>query len=73
MKYSKKVCAHDKVIVVLNANKDKYFNYETSINGYLFENVSIHCHDIERLNSIGARNDSILMMVDMRESHIQRS
>ena len=33
MKHSNKVCAHDKVIVALNADKDKYLNYEKSTSG----------------------------------------
>ena len=53
MKYSKNVCAHKKVIVVLNADKDKYLNYETSTNGDLIGNVCISFHDSERLNSFG--------------------
>ena len=54
MKCSKKVCANDKVIVALNTDKDKYLNYETSINGDLIGNVSLRCHGSERLKSFGA-------------------
>ena len=37
MKYSKKMCAHDKAIVALNADNKKYLSYEKSINATLFE------------------------------------
>ena len=35
MKYSKKLFAQDKFIVLLNANNEKYLNLETSISGDL--------------------------------------
>ena len=50
MKYSKKVCAHDKVIVVLNADKDKYLNYETSSSVNTIGNVCVHFHGSKRSN-----------------------
>jgi len=53
MNYSTKVCAHEKIIVVLNADKEKYLNYETSASGDLIGNVCIRCHDSEELNSFG--------------------
>ena len=33
MKYSKKALVYDKVIVVFNADKDKYLIYKTSTSG----------------------------------------
>ena len=53
MNYSKKVCAHDKVIVALNADKEIYLNYGTSSSGDLIGNVCLRCHDSEELNSFG--------------------
>jgi len=51
MKHSKKVCAHDKVIVASNGDYEIYLNYETSIDGILIGNVCVRCHDSEALNS----------------------
>ena len=45
MKHSKNFCAHDKVIVALNADIEKYLNYETTINGELIGNICVCCHD----------------------------
>ena len=45
MKYSKKMYAHDKVIVALNDAIQKYLNYETSVNADLIGNVCGRCHD----------------------------
>ena len=53
MKYSKKVCAYDKVIVALNADKDKYLNYETRNSGDVIENGCVPGHDSERSNFFG--------------------
>ena len=53
MNYSTKVCTHEKIIVVLNADKEKYLNYETSASGDLIGNVCIRCHNSEELNSFG--------------------
>ena len=53
MKYSKKMFAHDKVIVELNAEKDKYLNYKTSSNGDTFGKVCEYCHDNKELSSFG--------------------
>ena len=39
MKHSKKVCEHDRVIVALNVDNEKYLNYETGINEVLVGNV----------------------------------
>ena len=36
----------------MNADKEKYLNYETSINGYLNGNVCVRCHDSKVLNCI---------------------
>ena len=33
MEHFNKVCSHDNVIVALNADKEKYLNYETSTSG----------------------------------------
>jgi len=71
MKCSKKVCAHEKVIVVLNADKDKYSNYETSISGDTTGNLCVYCHDSEKLNFFGISKDWILLTVDNREFHFQ--
>jgi hypothetical protein len=50
MKCFKKICVRDGVIVTLNADKDKYLNYDTNTNGDIIMNVCEHCHDCERLN-----------------------
>jgi len=50
MKYFKIVCVNDRVIVTLNADKDKYLNYKTSTNGDTIGHASERCHDSERLN-----------------------
>ena len=52
-KYSKKVCAHDKVIVELKVDKDKYLNYETTTNYNTIGNVCVRCQDSKRLYSFG--------------------
>ena len=49
MKYSKKLCAHNKVIVTLNNDKDKYLNYETTTSGDTFGNICIQRLANERL------------------------
>ena len=36
MKYFKKACRHYKVILALNADKEKQLNFETRINGYSY-------------------------------------
>jgi len=66
MKYSKKVCKHDKVVVTLNADKDKYLNYETSTNGNTIGNVCVCYHDSERLYFFGL-SKNFFMIVDIRE------
>jgi exonuclease I len=38
---------------VLNTDKDRYLNYETSINGDLIGNVCVRCHDSEKLYFFG--------------------
>jgi hypothetical protein len=53
MKYSKIVYAHDKVIVALNARKEKYLNYETSTSGNTIGNVCVSCHDKEIFDYFG--------------------
>jgi hypothetical protein len=53
MKYSKKVCAHDKIIVAMNAEKKKYLKYKISINGDSIGNICVRCHDSEELHSFG--------------------
>ena len=67
MKYLRKVCVHDKVIAALNAEKEKYLNYEISISGVVNGNVCVRCHESEGLNSFGAPKISIIKMVDRRE------
>ena len=42
-----KMCSHDSVIVALNADKEKYLNYETSTSGSTIENVCVSYHDSE--------------------------
>ena len=59
MKYLKKVCAQDKIIVALNADKDKYLNYKTTNSG-IIGNVCMRWHDIERLESFGVRKIQLL-------------
>ena len=53
MKYFRKARAHEKFSVALNADKEKYLNYETSINGDLTGKVCVRCHDSDVLNSFG--------------------
>ena len=53
MKHSKKVCTHDKVIVALNADKDKYSNYETTTCDKTIGKVCVRCQDRERLEFFG--------------------
>ena len=53
IKYFKKVCAYDRVIVTLNADINKHLNYETSTNGDSTGNVCKYCHDTEKLNFFG--------------------
>ena len=50
MKHSNKVCAHDKVIVALNADKDKYLNYEKSTSGDNILKRICAFHDDQRFN-----------------------
>ena len=45
------MCAHDKVIVALNADKDQYLNYIIIISGDNIGKVCVRCHDSERLES----------------------
>ena len=58
MNYSKKVCTHDKIIVALNADKDRYLNQERNINGDFIGNVCVRCHDSEKLNFFGLSKPS---------------
>ena len=53
MKYSKKICAHDKVIAALNACKGKYLNYKTSNSDNTIGNACVRCHDNDRLDFFG--------------------
>ena len=48
MEYSKK-CAHDKVVVAMNADKDKYLNYETNANGDLIKDECMLCYESKEL------------------------
>jgi len=53
MEHFNKVCLHNKVIVALNADKEKYLNFETSTGGSTIGNVCMHCHDSKELNFFG--------------------
>jgi len=53
MNHSKKVCAPDKVIVALNADKDKDLDYETTSSGNIIGNVCVRCHDSDIIESLG--------------------
>ena len=53
MEHFNKVCSHVNVIVALNADKEKYLNYETSTSGSTIGNVCMHCHDSKELNFFG--------------------
>ena len=44
---SKEVSAQDKAVFSLNADTEKYLNYETSANGDLIGNMLGRCHDSE--------------------------
>ena len=50
IKYSKKKCVQDNVVVVFNANTWKYFNYGKSDNGSTIGFVCVHCYDSKDLN-----------------------
>ena len=52
----RKICAHGRGIIALDAYKDKYLNYKTSTSGDPMENVCVHFHDNERLNFFGISN-----------------
>jgi hypothetical protein len=45
--------SHDSVIVALNADKEKYLNYEISTSGSTIGNVCVHCYDSKELNFFG--------------------
>ena len=53
MRYSKKIFAHDRVVIAINADKDKYLNYETSTSGNTIGNVYVYCQESKRLDSFG--------------------
>ena len=53
MKNSKKMCARDKVIVALNADKEKHLNYKTTTSGNTIRNICVSCHDSEKFESFG--------------------
>ena len=53
MEHFNKVCSHVNVIVALNADKEKYLNYETSTSGSTIGNVCARCHDTMELNFFG--------------------
>jgi len=57
MKFFKKLCIHNRVIVAFDAHKDEYLNYETCSIGDLMGNVCVRSHDSERLNFFGASNN----------------
>jgi hypothetical protein len=48
-----KMCSHDSVIVELNADKEKYFNCETSTSDSTIGNVCMRCHDSDSLDFFG--------------------
>ena len=54
-KYLKKVCAHGRMIILLNADKEKYFDYEKSTNCDTIRNVCENCQDSETLDSLDYR------------------
>ena len=45
MKYLKKVCAHNRIIVALNADKDKYLNYKRSTIGEMYVGIVMTVSD----------------------------
>ena len=49
MKQFKKVCADDKLIVALNADKEKYLNYEETTSDNTIGNVCMHFHETDQL------------------------
>ena len=55
MKSTKKTCVHDSTLVALNAEKEKYLNYETSTKAGTTEYVCVRCHDSKELNFFGAQ------------------
>ena len=67
MKRFKKACSNDSVIVALNADMEKYLNYETSTRGSTIGNVCMRCHNSKELNFFGVPKNSTLMMADMRD------
>ena len=53
MKHFEKVLVYDKAIVAVNADIEKYLNFETCMNGDLIGNVSMRYHNSKQLTSIG--------------------
>ena len=53
MKYSKKACVYDSVVVSLNAEKEKHLNYEACANSNTIGYVCVHCQDSKKLNFFG--------------------
>jgi hypothetical protein len=49
------MCVHDKVVVELNAETEKYLNYETSANGIIIiiGYVGMRCHDSNEFSLFG--------------------
>ena len=45
------MCAHNEGFIALNADQDKYLNYEKSTNGNTIGNTCVRCHDSKRLDS----------------------
>ena len=48
-----RVCIHDRAIVALNTENDKYLSYKTSTSGETTGNLCKRCQDSERLNLFG--------------------
>ena len=52
-RYPKKTSVHDKVVVAMNTDKEKYLNDKASANRDLIGNVHVRCHDSKELSFFG--------------------
>ena len=53
MKYFKKTCVHDKAILAMNAEEEKYLNYEPSSTRDLIGNACVCGYDSKQFNFLG--------------------
>ena len=63
MKYFKKVCLHDRVIMAVNADKEKYLNNEQITCVKTIGNVRVKCHDSEEF--LWSTKNAIVLTLDV--------